>query len=262
MKLRSALLSAIPAVGAVAVFLGCSGSPTFVNESLANKEVTSGAVQNWSLSEPMNSFNTSVWQKSNWTNGGVFNCGWKPDHISHSNGIMTIKLDNVPTYGKPYSSGEYRTLNTFSYGNFEVNIKAAKGSGIVSTFFTYTGSPWDEIDVEILGKNTTQVQFNFFVSGSGGHEKLIDLGFDASAAYHKFRIEWGNGYINWYVDGAWKWGVNNNGFNLPKGHAIPSHPMQIMMNFWPGIGVDGWLGPFTYKTPLYAYYDYVTYTPK
>jgi beta-glucanase (GH16 family) len=170
---------------------------------------------------------------------------------------MTLKLDNAGTYGKPYTSGEYRTLNTFSYGTFETSMKAAKASGIVSSFFLYTGSPWDEIDVEILGKNTNQVQFNYFVNGVGGHEKLVDLGFDSSAALHKYQIEYGNGYINWYVDGVWKWGVNNQ-----SGAVMPSHPMQIMVNLWPGIGVDGWLGAFSYSVPLYASYDYIQFAPK
>lgn len=262
MKLKKCIVALSASIVSVVGLSGCSVSPVSVNEPVEGRHVMTGAVQNWGLWEPMNSFISSVWQKADWTNGGIFNCGFKPDHISHSNGIMTIKLDNVPSYGKPYSSGEYRTKNTFSYGSFEVNLKAPKANGIVTSFFLYTGTPWDEIDVEILGKNTSQVQFNFFVSGKGGHEKIVDLGFDASTAYHKYKIEWGNGYINWYVDGAWKWGVNNTGLNLPKGSALPSHPMQIMMNLWPGVGVDGWLNPFKYSAPLYANYDYVQYIPK
>lgn len=224
---------------------------------------TEGAVvQSGSLWEPMDTFNTGVWSKGNWSNGGMFNCGWLPDHISFSGGAMTIKLDNVSSSGKPYSSGEYRSNNTFNYGVFETNMKSAAGNGLVSSFFTYTGSPWDEIDVEILGKNTRQVSFNYFVSGVGNHTKVVDLGFDSAASFHKYKIEWGNGYINWYVDGVWKWGVNNTGLNAPYGAAMPSHPMQIMMNLWPGTGVDSWLNPFTYSGPRYAVYDYVSYNPK
>jgi hypothetical protein len=134
-------------------------------------------------------------------------------------------------------------------------MKAAKGSGIVSSFFTYTGSPWDEIDVEILGKNTNQAQLNYFVNGTGGHERLVDLGFDASAEYHTYAFDWQPNGIKWYVDGVLKHSVTGSTSTLP------SHPMQIMMNLWNGIGVDGWLGPFNYSGPLYASYDYVTYTP-
>ncbi len=242
------------------LFLSCGMNVDAVEETEPNS--VERAVQNWSLWEPMNSFNTGVWNKATWSNGGMFNCGFKADHAYFQNGQLVLKLDNVASSGKPYSSGEYRTNNTFSYGTFEVNMKAAKASGTVTSFFLYTGSPWDEIDVEILGKDTTKVQLNYYVNGVGGHEKIVDLGFDAAYGFHKYAIEYGNGYINWYVDGKWKWGVNNNGMNAPKGAAMPSHPMQIMVNLWPGTGVDSWLGPFRYSSPLYAYYDYVKFTPK
>ena len=233
-----------------------------VGNSSNSSQSTVRGVQNWSLWEPLDYFNSSVWQESNWTNGGMFNCGFVPSNISFSNSKMTIALTNSPSFGKPYSSGEYRSNNTFTYGKFETNMMPAKASGTDSSFFLYTNNPvWDEIDVEFLGKDTTQVQFNYFVNGVGGHEKIVNLGFDASQAYHKYTIEYGNGYINWYVDGVWKWGVNNTGMNAPYGAAMPSHPMQIMANLWPGIGVDSWLGTFNYTGPLYARYDYFSYTP-
>src|SRR5512142_1039532 len=175
-----------------------------------------------SLSDQFNTNDTSVWQMANWANGTPFNCGFLPDHVTFANGFMTLKLDNVASSGKSYSGGEYRTIDTFSYGRFETRMKAAKASGVVSSFFTYTGSPWDEIDVEVLGKNTNQVQFNYFVNGVGGHEKLVDLGFDASAGYHTYAFDWKAGSISWYVDGVLKYTVS--------GGTLPSHPAQIMMN--------------------------------
>lgn len=260
MKQMKLLVTTIIAFTLTALLLSCGSG--FAGETSTDATDASRAVQYTSLWEPMDWFNTTVWNKANWTNGGMFNCGWKPSHAYFDSGKLVLKLDNERSHGRPYSSGEYRTNNTFSYGKFETNMKAAKGSGIVTSFFLYTGSPWDEIDFEILGKNTNQVQLNYFVDGVGGNEKIIDLGFDASAGYHKYTIEYGNGYINWYVDGVWKWGVNNAGFNAPYGKKMPSHPMQIMVNLWPGTGVDGWLGAFRYSNPLKAYYDYILYTPK
>lgn len=249
------------AIAAAAILVSCAEAGAGVN-SESTGDNGDRAVQYSSLWASMDS-DSSAWNKATWSNGGMFNCGFKADHAYFSGGNLVLKLDNVSSSGKPYSSGEYRTNNTFSYGTYEVNMKAAKASGTVTSFFTYTGSPWDEIDVEILGKNTTQVQFNYYVNGTGGHEKIINLGFDASQGFHKYAIEYGNGYINWYVDGVWKYGVNNSGtLNAPKGAAMPSHPMQIMVNLWPGTGVDSWLGAFRYSSPLYAYYDYVKFTPK
>ncbi|MDP4181875.1 MAG: RICIN domain-containing protein [Bacillota bacterium] len=205
------------------------------------------------FTEQLNSYNSSMWEMRDGTNGSPFNCGFTPQNISFSGGYMTLKLNNTRSYNLPFSGAEYRTKSTYSYGKFETSMKPAKSSGIVSSFFLYTGSPWDEIDIEFLGKNTNQVQFNYYVNGVGGHEKLIDLGFDASTSYHKYAIEYGNGYIKWYVDGVQKYSVS--------GGTLPSHPMQIMVNLWPGIGVDNWLGSFNYKNTLYASYDYLSYTP-
>lgn len=241
--------------------MSCTNNVNGLSDQESSGESARGT-QTSSLWDSMDSFNSGVWNKATWSNGGMFNCGFLADHAYFSGGNLILKLDNVASSGKPYSSAEYRTNNTFSYGTFETNMRAASASGIVTSFFLYTGSPWDEIDVEFLGKNTRQVQFNYYVNGTGGHEKIIDLGFDAAASFHKYAIEYGNGYINWYVDGTWKWGVNNTGTNAPKGAAMPSHPMQIMVNLWPGTGVDSWLGKFSYSSPLYAYYDYVKYTPK
>ena len=40
---------------------------------------------------------------------------------------------------------------------------------------------------------------------------------------------------------------------------MPTTAGKIMMNAWPGIGVDDWLKPFNGNTPLTARYQWVTY---
>jgi endo-1,3-1,4-beta-glycanase ExoK len=212
----------------------------------------------------LDSYNTSLWTKADgWTNGDPFNVGWRADHVNFSGGIMTLTLNNQPCpsgcSNRPYASGEYRTNNLYGYGLYEGRFKAAKGSGTVSSLFTYTGAsdgqPWDEIDFEVLGKNTTQMQLNYFTNGVGGHETIINLGFDSSAGFHTYGFEYRPTYIKWFVDGVLV--HTETGSRGP----LPSHNMKLMVNFWPGIGVDGWLGPFTYTGPLSAQYDWLKYTP-
>jgi beta-glucanase (GH16 family) len=188
----------------------------------------------------------------------MFNCGWRADHVNFSGGVMTLTLDNASCpsgcSSKPYAAGEYRTNATYGYGRFEASIKAARASGTTTTLFTYTGSPWDEIDIEIFGKDPTKMQTNYFTNGVGGKETIINLGFDASAGFHVYAFEWTATAIRWYVDGVLV--HTETGSRGP----LPTHPGQIMVNFWPGIGVDGWLGPFNYSSPLYAQYNYIRYT--
>jgi endo-1,3-1,4-beta-glycanase ExoK len=210
-----------------------------------------------SFVDDFNTFDYNRWHKADgWTNGSVFNCGWRADHVTFSGGVMTLQLDNATCpsgcSNKPYASGEYRTNDNYHYGRYDVWMKAAKESGIVSSFFIYNPSPWDEIDIEILGKNTWQMQTNYFTNGVGGHEAVINLGFDASLAFHKYSIVWQPGYIEWYVDDV--------KVHTEVGSGLPSAAGRIMMNLWPGIGVDDWLGPFSYSTPLTAQYTKVQYT--
>ncbi|MEU3281738.1 beta-glucanase [Streptomyces antibioticus] len=226
---------------------------------------TAEAAIGGSFVDNLASFDTGRWHKAdNWTNGSMFNAGWRADHTWFSGGVMGIDLDNATCpsgcSGRPYASGEYRSNDLFTYGRFEARLQAVKRPGTVTGFFTYTGpsdgQPWDEIDVEILGKNTTQMQTNYFTHGVGGHETVINLGFDASAGFHDYAVEWWNqGTINWFADGRLVHQENGS-----RG-ALPTHPMRIMTNIWPGIGVDGWLEPFVYPgTTLTARFDRMKYT--
>jgi endo-1,3-1,4-beta-glycanase ExoK len=208
---------------------------------------------------------SALFQKADgWTNGAPFYCGWRADRVNFSGGIMTLTLSNASCPSGcsniPYGSGEYRTVAKYGYGRFEARFKAAKASGTVAaSLFTYTGpstgTPWDEIDIEILGKDTTKMQTNYYTNGVGGKEVMINLGFDASAGFHTYAFEWTSTAIRWYVDGNLV--HTETGSKGP----LPTNPGQIMVNLWPGTGVDSWLGPFSYTGALQAQYDYISYSP-
>lgn len=167
---------------------------------------------------------------------------------------MTVKKDTNNKNPTGYLGAEYRTDNVYSYGYYEVCMKPAKGSGLVSSFFTYTNNPrWDEIDIEFLGKDTTKVQFNYYIDGVGGHEKLYDLGFDASSEFHVYAFDWKSNSITWYVDGKAVYTATES---------IPEYPQQIMMNIWNCTGIDEWTGPLDESAlPATASYKWVAYVP-
>jgi endo-1,3-1,4-beta-glycanase ExoK len=235
-----------------------------------------------SFFDNMDFYDQNHWRKADgWSNGGVFNVGWRADHITHNNSIMTITLDDQPCpggcSGKPYASGEYRTYDSsgsgneyYGYGCFEARLKAVAGSGLVTSFFTYNGGTWDtppggnglhnEIDIEVLGKDTTKMQVNFYANSWVGHEYTVTLGFDAAADFHNYGFKWTQTGIEWYVDGTLVRSVANT-VGDPTPDATPANggPQKIMMNFWPCTGVDAWCGPFTYTAPFDAEYDWVRY---
>lgn len=211
--------------------------------------VTGGA----SFQTTLTSLDSSLFSLSDWANGSMFNCGWSPSNVSFNSTGMTFTLNNTASHGYPYASGEIQSKATYGHGLYNVTMKPAAAAGIVSSFFLYTSTPvWDEIDIEFLGKDTTKVQFNYFVNGVGGHEHLHSLGFDASQGFHTYGIEFLGTGINWYVDGQKVYSVNSG--------TLPTHAMQVMANLWPGTGVDTWLGSFTYSSPLTAQYKSFQFT--
>lgn len=219
---------------------------------------TAAVTQATHLVEDFNAYNTQQWWKATgYGNGGVFNVGWKNSNATIANGALTLTLNNTncpsgcSTY--PYAGGEFRTLSSYGYGSFQVTMKAASGSGVVSSFFIYDDATRDEVAIEFLGKDTTKMQVNYFTRGVGGHETVIPLGFDAAAASHTYRFVWGPGFIEWYVDG-----VKVHGEYGARG-ALPTTPGRIMMNVWTGRGIDSWTGPFQYTGPRTASYDQVTW---
>lgn len=194
-----------------------------------------------------------------WTNGNMFNVTWRKSNVTFTDGKMQLIIDKdaTPTGDIPYSGGEFRSTEFYGYGRYEVSMKAIKNDGVVSSFFTYTGpsdeNPWDEVDVEVLGKDTTKVQFNYFANGQGNHEYMHELGFDASEDFHIYAFEWYEDRIVWLVDNV---EVHKATINIPvtKG--------KIMMNAWCGRDVDGWLNPFDDTAlPLTAEYQWIRFTP-
>jgi endo-1,3-1,4-beta-glycanase ExoK len=235
------------------------------------------------LTDGLSGYRTVDWTKAHcWTIGESQAC-WQEDHIQFADGLMTITLDKNKTCTgadcatKPYASGEYRSNRYFGYGRYEVQLKAARGSGAVTTFFTRNdeynvppggnGKP-NEIDIEILGRDPTKLQINFFTNGVGHHERMIDLGFDAAAAFHRYAFLWTETGIRWYVDGTvvcWDEGSHrvcemSNKSSDPTPNATPAHggPQKLIMSLWV-CNDPYWCGAFDQNSTLQAQYDWVNY---
>ncbi|HZH32957.1 MAG TPA: family 16 glycosylhydrolase [Pyrinomonadaceae bacterium] len=222
------------------------------------------------------------WQKADWVNGSEMNVCWRKDHVKFglSPDKMILQLDNEPCpviNPKPYASGELQSLDPYGYGKFETRMKAANGSGLVTSFFIYTGSyhgatDHDEIDIEILGKESvagqgypSKIQFHYYTDGISGPEVTIDVGVDLSAAYHRYGFVWSADKIEFYFDGVLLHTMAKENLNPLTGVLvpIPTEPGKIMANLWtatPGTGEEAWLGVFTYPgTPIRAGYDWILY---
>jgi beta-glucanase (GH16 family) len=216
----------------------------------------------------LSNFNSPAWQRSDgFANGGVFAVGWRADHAVYDGSQLTITLDDVPCSagcaGEPYASGELQTTATSGYGTYQVDMQTVAASGVVSTLFTYINTTPngpetnDEIDVEIAGAQPDVLQATYYKLGGPGIEHDIQLGFDSSAGFHTYAIEWMPDHIAWRVDGAALYTVNGNASTLP------TTPPYFMLNFWTTGSTSGqqWLGPFNYTGPLQAHYRRASFVP-
>lgn len=262
MKKRSAAVIAI--MFSTAVLCSCgenSGTAEEITdiETPAAEEAVVDTVGDGFIKVDLRNGSSGIFNRSNgWCNGDMFNVTWRKDNCTFENGKMQLIIDRdtEEDAATPYSGAEYRSRDFYGYGRYEVSMKAIKNDGVVSSFFTYTGesdnNPWDEIDIEILGKDTTKVQFNYFTNGVGNHEYLYDLGFDSSEDFHTYAFEWHKDKIVWFVDGTEAYTATEN---------LPVTESRIMMNAWCGTGVDGWLNAFDDSSlPLTAEYESISFT--
>ena len=187
------------------------------------------------------------WARNDRGNGGMFNCSFVRENAKVENGYLSLVLDKGEN---GYRGAEFRTGAKYGYGFYSVKMKPVKESGVITSFFIYFGWPWDEIDIEFLGNDTTKIQFNYFTDGEGNHEYVYDLGFDASEDFHEYAFEWKEDSITWYVDGKAVYQATEN---------IPSHAGHVMMNLW-NVTDDKayWPGKFECEEfPLIAQYEWI-----
>jgi len=137
-------------------------------------------------------------------------------------------------------------------------MQAARGSGVVSSFFTHTdstfGDPHDEIDIEFLGNNTRRLHPNIFAQGETQGSTYVDLPFDAAEEVHLYAFDWQPNSVKWYVDDELVQTITSSD------RPIPQTPGRVIMNIWTGSPAQyDWHGKPTFKAPTQATYYCVSF---
>ena len=240
----------------------------FMDNLAAEVELTDAPLDAEKIIDFANGANPDVmFESDGWSNGDVFNVVWRSHNVHYENGIMRLGITEEPDSAWldgvdvpfNYTAGEARSQNYYHYGDYAVSMKPSANGGTASTFFVCTGpydikdgvpNAHDEIDIEFLGKDTTHVQFNFFVDGVGGNEFMYDLGFDASEEYHEYGFRWAPDSITWFVDGEPVYKVTTDksveeAKNLRVVEKLPSTAGRILTNYWCGNErAWGWMGKY------------------
>lgn len=158
---------------------------------------------------------------------------------------------------KPFLGAEVRSKDTLTYGRVRARIRFPRASAVVSSLVTiYTPWPadnWNELDIESLGQDPTEVQFNTMVytgpvmeqpvseSVSPTQDPLLeDLGFDSSLDYHEYTIEWTPERATFWVDG-------NQRHTWSEHIDLMTLPQNVLLTIWASDS-EGWVGPVTAET--------------
>lgn len=193
-----------------------------------------------SFRDQFNAFDPDLWKISDgWRNGRWTANDWRRSQVVIDDGL-TMTLEAKPSELAEYAGAEIQSRGRFGHGYFEVRMRAAKASGTVSGFFTYTGppfgDPWNEIDVEILGRKPREVMFTYFRDGKKTeHRHTLD--FDATEDFHTYGFDWQPEHLRWYVDGDLAHEAS------PAELALPNLPQKLMTSLWGSETLTSWVGP-------------------
>jgi endo-1,3-1,4-beta-glycanase ExoK len=177
--------------------------------------------------------------------------------VKAEGGALQLGFAEGKTADRNYVCGEIQTKARFGYGTYEVRMKTATGPGLNSAFFSYIGptdkKPWDEIDFEVLGKNSDQVQLNQYVNGKGGNEKLVPVAGGADKGFNDYAFIWEENRLRYFVNGKLVHEVTDK-------TKIPTNAQKIFLSLWGTDTLKQWMGAFSYAGPATMTVDRVAYT--
>jgi beta-glucanase (GH16 family) len=191
----------------------------------------------------------------------------RPENVKVENGLLHITANRESFMGTPYTSARIITKGLFErrYGRFEARIQLPWGQGLWPAFWLLGASCGEviwpqcgEIDImEYRGQQPTVMHGSVHGPGYSAAEaitKSYELPNDRfDTGFHVFGIEWGPGYINFYVDDVLYNQITPD--DVP-GEWVYDQPFYIILN----VAVGGsFVGPPNSQTvfPQTMLVDYV-----
>lgn len=222
--------------------------------------------------DDFDSLDTKRWQLMTHSWGGNL-AVFSKESPTVEDGVLKLRLLEAPEgttsdgEDKSFLGAEVRSVDTLTYGRVRARVRFAKGPAVVSSLVTiYTPWPaddWNELDVEALGKDPNEVQFNAMVYTGPALEPPVtesvsptqephmeELGFDFSADFHEYTIEWTPEGATFSVDGEQRhvWTTHIDKMSLPQ---------NVLLTIWASDSA-AWAGAVTEETTgAEAQYDWV-----
>lgn len=178
--------------------------------------------------------------------------------------IFTTSLLANVLHAKAYKGAELYSNQSYVYGRYEMRMRTASMSGVVSTFFTYkNGSEvsntfWEEIDIEVFGKNNaSQWQSNVILGTQRptiNTEQVHNAATPLGSSYHTYVLEWTPDYLAWFVDGTEARRITGTSTVTSLTNAE-----TIRFNIWSSTDTN-WVGAFdSSQLPVYQFIQYIDY---
>ena len=162
---------------------------------------------------------------------------------------------------KAYKGAEVYSRESALYGRMEMRMRMIRGSGLVSTFFTYkngsevSGATWEELDIEILGKDDAKTWQSNIITGNPRvtSEQVHTSPTSLADGYHTYTLEWTPDYVSWSVDGTV--------VRKTEGGQTSSliNAQSLRFNAWSS-DATGWVGAFDEAAlPAYQFVNWIKY---
>ncbi len=217
-----------------------------------------------SFHDDFDSLDSQHWYVSDgWANGAHQNCVWSKDQISAADGILKVGFAPIPKQDRQYSCGEIQTKQAYGYGTYEARLKTPAGSGLNAAFFTYIGpeqkKPHDEIDFEILLKDTSIVETTTFVNGKSGDGKVgsgqkHNLPHPSDSDFIDYAMTWEPDEIRYYINGELVRTMTDKA-------TIPTNPQRLFFSLWGTDTLKDWMGAMAPPDgPIAMQVDWVAFT--
>jgi endo-1,3-1,4-beta-glycanase ExoK len=162
---------------------------------------------------------------------------------------------------KAYKGAEVYSSKRVLFGRMEIRMRMIRGSGLISTFFTYkngselSGELWEELDIEALGKNDAKTWQSNLITGNPRvtSEQVHTSATSLADDYHTYMIEWTPEYVSWSFDGA-------EVRRTEGGQASEvTNPHSLRFNVWSSEST-GWAGDLDESAlPAYQFVNWIRY---
>jgi beta-glucanase (GH16 family) len=165
---------------------------------------------------------------------------WRPNlAATRPEGLVLSMSRSEQGSASPLSSAEIYSHEAHRYGYYEVRMRAPRGAGAITGAFTYADGgdniPPQEIDIEILGRDTRSAYLSYHMAGHAT-EKIFHLPFDAADGFHTYAFEWAPGVIRWYIDDTLA--------HEAREHVLQgmTKPQRLILNLWGTAMLYRWAG--------------------